>query len=129
MLVPTGVERTQIMRQPEQESQFVKIQAGPGEVTRPSPSVGGVDQALQHVHGRGLNPVAQQEIPVPRISRYRRHEPQYEPVMHRKRRALLRAWFSPGRSVFPSNCAIAPLSQSVPTAAKGASHPWNPRKK
>ena len=89
MLVAPGIEAPQVPRQPEEEPQLLDAQVGPGQMRVPPPGVGGLDERFQHVHGRALDAVAEQELVGTGKAGHRGDHPQDEAEVRFQRRAGL----------------------------------------
>ena len=62
MFVTTVVQKTQVMRKAEQKPEFLDAEVGSGKRVPPASAVGRLDQPLQNVQSRSLDPVAEQKL-------------------------------------------------------------------
>ena len=86
VLVAAMVEVSEVLRQPEQEAQLLEAEVRGIQMAPPVAGVRRLDQALQHVERRRLQPIPEQVLLPPRELLHRGHQPQHEAVHRLQRR-------------------------------------------
>ena len=89
MFVTTVVQITQMVGQPEEKPELLNPQVGPGKGIPPALAVSRLDQPLQNIQTRCLDPVAKQKFLTAGETLHSRNQPQEKAKVRFQRRAGL----------------------------------------